>query len=249
MKGVILAAGRGSRLGRSVHPGPKALLPLGHSLLIERQLSALAHAGIADAVTVVGFQARRVRSICGGRTLYVENARFAETENLYSLWLARRHLQDGFVVLNGDVLFHPLLLAELVAFPHDDALLVAPTRALHTPLGREEMKVRLCANRVVDISKELSPGTADGEYLGIAKFGPTGAQTLIRHVEKVLRAGGERAWLPAAFRSALQDLELATLTACRPWIEIDFAEDYRRACEVVLPALENASAALSTLDR
>ena len=49
-------------------------------------------------------------ALCGPAIDFVHNARFAATNSLYSLWLARELLRDGFVVLNCDVLFHPQLL-------------------------------------------------------------------------------------------------------------------------------------------
>ncbi len=66
---------------------------------------------------------------------------FAETSSLYSLWLAREHLTDGFVVLNSDVLFHPQMLADLLESQHDAALLISD--ADPNPLGDEEMKIKV----------------------------------------------------------------------------------------------------------
>ena len=43
--------------------------------------------------------------------------------------------------------------------------------------GDEEMKVRVQRGCVVDISKTLDPAEADGENVGIAKFGAAGSST------------------------------------------------------------------------
>ena len=124
MKGVILAAGKGSRLNGTAGDKPKCLVEAGGITLLERQIRALEQAGIDDIVVVVGCQADRVRQRCGPRVTYVENSRFSETNSLYSLWTARALLSEGFVVLNCDVLFHPALLDDLLVTHQDAALLI-----------------------------------------------------------------------------------------------------------------------------
>src|SRR5215471_8252668 len=157
MRGVILAAGKGSRLNGTAGDKPKCLVEAGGVTLLERQIRALDRAGLDDIVVVVGCQADRVREACGDRVTFVENSRFAETNSLYSLWTARALLLDGFVVLNCDVLFHPALLSALLATHHEAALLMAYREPGQPPFGDEEMKVKVRAGRVVDISKTMDP--------------------------------------------------------------------------------------------
>ena len=132
MRGVILAAGKGSRLNGTGGDKPKCLVEAGGMTLLERQIRVLERAGIDEISVVVGCQADRVRSVCGRRVTYVENGRFAETNSLYSLWMARALLYEGFVVLNCDVLFHPVLLDDLLTSRHPDALLMAYREADQT---------------------------------------------------------------------------------------------------------------------
>ncbi len=239
MRGIILAAGKGSRLNGTAGDKPKCLVEAGGLTLVERQMLLLQRAGIHDITVVVGCQAERVRSLCGHRATYVENTRFAETNSLYSLWMARALLYEGFVVLNCDVLFHPVLLSDLLTSRHEDALLIAYPEPHQPPFGDEEMKVQVRRGRVVDMSKTMDPSEADGENLGIVKFGPAGAATLVTIMDRLVADGELRAWAPRAFREFAQVRPLhAISTRGLPWIEIDFPEDYQRALREVLPAIE-----------
>src|SRR5436190_17293719 len=152
MKGVILAAGKGSRLNGTAGDKPKCLVEMGGMTLLERQVRTLQRVGIDDIVIVVGCQADRVRRVCGSSVSYVENARFSETNSLYSLWTARALLSEGFVVLNCDVLFHPGLLDDLLATHVDAALLIDFLKPGDAPLGDEEMKVQVRDGLIVDMS-------------------------------------------------------------------------------------------------
>ena len=82
MRGIILAAGRGSRLNGTAGDKPKCLVRAGRLTLLDRQIRALRQAGVADVAVVVGCQADRVRQSCGDSVRYVENFRFAETNSL-----------------------------------------------------------------------------------------------------------------------------------------------------------------------
>jgi choline kinase len=179
----------------------------------------------------------------------VHNARYASTNSLYSLWLARDLLIDGFVVLNCDVLFHDQLLRDLLTARFEDALLMA-ARAEEEIYTDEEMKIRMRAGRVVEIAKAIEPAEADGENVGIAKFGVDGAAALLQEIEALVAAGITRDWLPRAFdlfarRRPLHIVE----TRGYPWIEIDIPEDYWRACAHVLPAIDDTDPRPSARER
>jgi choline kinase len=242
MRGVILAAGKGARLNGTAADRPKCLVKIGGVSLLERQIDALRAAGVRDIVVVVGCQADRVRREAGAGVTIVENPRFAETNSLYSLWLARGSLPGGFIALNCDVLFHPRLLDDLLTARYEDALLVAP-RESSAPYGSEEMKVTVRAGRVVAMSKSLDPAEADGENVGIVRFGPSGARVLVDIMDRTIAGGRLRDWAPYAFERFASERPLYAIgTRGLPWIEIDFPEDYSRAVSEVLPLIENATA-------
>lgn len=243
MKAIILAAGKGSRLNGTAGDLPKCLARVGRLTLIERQIQSLRDAGVADIAIVVGFGEDRVRETCGPDIDYIENPIHFRTNSLYSLWLARKRLTDGFVVMNSDVLFHPQLLRDLLTAHYEDALLIAYQDETSPRLGDEEMKVKVRGGRVADISKAINPREADGENVGIVKFGAAGARLLVRKMDMLMAKGAFRAWAPRAFRDFAAERALhAISTRGFPWIEIDFPEDYRRAINEVLPKIEMADA-------
>jgi len=234
-----LAAGKGARLNGTAGNLPKCLARVGGMTLVERQIAALRMSGLNDIVVVVGCEAERVRRSCGRGVQFVENTRFAQTNSLYSLWLARPLLLDGFVVMNCDVLLHPHLLDDLLTARYEDALLVAYQEDDRSPLGDEEMKVQTRRGRVVDISKAMPADAADGENVGVVKFGAQGARLLTSILDQRVAAGGLRDWAPRAFAEFARVRPLHAIgTRGYPWTEIDFPEDYERAVSEILPAIE-----------
>jgi choline kinase len=243
MKAIILAAGKGTRLdGAAVKP--KCLVDVGGSTLLHRQIETLRSLNVTKIVVVVGFGADSIREECDDEISFVENNQFAETSSLYSLWLAREHLSDGFVVLNSDVLFHPQMLADLLDSEHGDALLISDSDP--NPLGDEEMKIKVRDHKVIDISKEIDPVDADGENVGIVKFSASGAKFLVDYMNKLIDSGAVKHWAPRAFLEFARNHPLHALsTRGLPWIEIDFPEDYQRAVNEVLPRIESSTGVLA----
>lgn len=238
MKAVILAAGNGSRLF-GVTTGPKCLLPIGGESLLHRQVRLLRAQGIEEVVVVVGHQAGRIRSQLNGAVTYVENRDYATTNSLYSLWLARAHLLGGCLILNGDVFFHQALLARLLTAPAGAALLMSFSGNGAEPLGAEEMKVKVDGGVVRDISKDLDPGEAHGESIGVLRFDATQAPALVAALEQLVEAGSVTDWAPRAFKAFAERQPLHVVgTAPHPWIEIDTPDDYQRAIDVMAPLMD-----------
>jgi choline kinase len=235
MTAVILAAGRGGRLRAVAGERPKCLIRIGDITLLERQIHSLRAAGMDRIVVVTGYRDDRVRAVVGPHVDIVHNGRYASTNSLYSLWLARECLAGGGLILNGDVLFHRRLLIDLLTAHYEDALLVSTPQS---PFTDEEMKVRIRRGKVVEITKTLPDAEADAENVGIAKFGADGALALVDDVSRLVATGGAGCWLPAAFATFSRRRPLyAVESRGLPWIEIDFPEDYWRACSEILPAI------------
>jgi choline kinase len=89
----------------------------------------------------------------------------------------------------------------------------------------------------------MDPQAADGENIGIVKFGREGARLLVEKMDGLVAAGELKAWVPRAFKAFAEERPLHVIgTRGYPWIEIDFPEDYRRAVEEVLPQIETPRA-------
>lgn len=233
-RAVILAAGNGRRMGRLTADRPKAMLEVEGRSLVDRSLDALASFGIAEVTIVVGYQQQRLRDHLGGRVRFIGNARYRETNSLYSLSLAREQLLAGAVIMNSDILVSRGLLGRLITAPVEDAVLIDTTATL----ADEEMKVKTWHGFAIDFGKELPPSDADGENVGIVKFGARGGRRLVRHIDALIAAGEVNAWAPLAFRALAREWPVrAITTGGLPWIEIDFPEDLERARQIVVPAL------------
>jgi choline kinase len=233
MQAVILAAGYGSRLERVSGGAPKCLLPIGGRPLVEHQLEALHDAGVGKILVVVGHKADDVRKTLGNRVEYIENTKYAETNSLYSLWMARDWVKGPFVLLNCDLLFHPDILDRLLS-KGGNGLAFDSTSSK----GKEQTKVAVSEGKVIDLGKDLAPELSRGESLGLLCFDAKGAKALFSRANALIESGAVNSWVIEGVRSACTEVEIKALNvAGMPWTEIDFPNDYERAQKVVYPAI------------
>ena len=78
MKAMLLAAGRGERMGPLTSELPKPLLSLGSETLIERHLRRLAAAGFREIVINLSYRGGQIRSAIGDTTPWGQTVVYSE---------------------------------------------------------------------------------------------------------------------------------------------------------------------------
>jgi len=118
-KAIILAAGVGNRLRPFTDVRPKCLVPVNGVPILINTLTHLANAGISETVIVVGHLREKIVEQVGFRfrgmdIIYVESEHYSTTNNIFSLWLAREHLNEDILLLEADVFFEQELIDRLL---------------------------------------------------------------------------------------------------------------------------------------
>jgi len=131
MQALMLAAGMGRRLGKHTEKCTKCMVRVGGRTLLERAVEALKLAGVTKLIMVVGWECEKLiqyidEHIAGMEFKFIRNCEYAETNNIYSLYLAREYLlQDDTLLMESDLIFDKCLLREIVNYPEEDLAAVA----------------------------------------------------------------------------------------------------------------------------
>ena len=251
MISVILAAGRGRRMGTGDNaqlriPAPKVLLRFGGKSLLERHLAILEACGIGEVFIVVGFGADQIRDEVarvgpGLRVSFIENPRFTEG-SVVSLRVAEPAMKRGEPVLlmDGDVLYDRRLMERLVRTRIDNCLLM--DRDIEP--GDEPVKLCVRDGRIVDFHK-VPKNAHDwhGESVGFFRLSPGIAEALVSRARDYVESGRGA----MEYEEPLRDLILASPAGTfgyedvtdLPWTEIDFPEDVLKAETEIRPALRD----------
>lgn len=111
-KAVLLAAGRGTRLGALTEATPKPLLAVGGRPIIVRILDGLVRAGISDVLIVTGYLGEEIEYELGNGAESGLRVQYARQEHLEgtarALALARDFIgSDAFFAGWGDIVVRP----------------------------------------------------------------------------------------------------------------------------------------------
>jgi len=129
-KAIILAAGIGRRLGPFTDHTPKCLAAINGVPILINMLTHLSDSGVQETVIVVGYLKEKIYDMIGDsfngmKVSYIESDRYATTNNIYSLWLAREHLTEDIILLEADVFFERLLLDRIFSSGNKSVAAVA----------------------------------------------------------------------------------------------------------------------------
>lgn len=81
MRAMILAAGRGERMGELTTHTPKPLLRVAERYLIEYAIANLVHAGIREIVINISYHAEQIKAALGDGTRYGASIYYSEENN------------------------------------------------------------------------------------------------------------------------------------------------------------------------
>lgn len=228
MRAILLAAGRGRRLGSDQ---PKCLLSIEGKTLLERHLENLPAAGITALTIVVGYMKESIESALAGLepaipVELVENPRFVHG-SIVSLQVAADRLLDGGIWMDADVLYPPALMERLVKSAHQNCVLLDG----RSDESGEEMMVGTRGGHAKKIARRVGKDwDFAGESVGFFKVGPEGGRAMKRLLDEEVNAGRldqeYEAALDRAFHEADFGFERADDVA---WTEIDFEEDVVKA--------------------
>ena len=253
MKAIIVAAGRGRRLGPETAELPKCMVAVAGKPILHRQLEAMRAAGASEFVIVRGYLGERIQAP-GFSLRFVENPQWPTNNILASLLFAAAEMNEDFLFSYSDIVFAPAH-ARLAAASTAPVGLVIDRRwkdtyvgRVHHPISEAELasvKESPAGPAVDRVGKTVVPADeAVGEFTGLAKFTAAGAAALRAVWTRALAGGleapfGRAAHLRQAYLSdalnamADQGTRLAPLFIDGRWREIDTEEDLSRAHAVV----------------
>ena len=121
MQAIILAAGRGSRLGSLTDSNTKCMVEVCKIPLIERSIKSILDAGINKIIIVVGYKKEGLKKYIKEKfpntnIKFIFNKDYYRTNNIYSLYIASEELaKDDTILLESDLIFDTDILKKLIS--------------------------------------------------------------------------------------------------------------------------------------
>jgi phosphoenolpyruvate phosphomutase len=234
---VVLAASRGD-LGELTHDQPKCMIDVRGQSLLARLVGLLSDSGIRSITAVRGYHKEAI-ALTGVAT--VDNDRFAETGEVYSLACARQQLDGETIVVYGDILFRRYILDGLLAADGDIVVAVDALGALAgtrtTPRDLVAAERSFSGNYLDDapvhlraVAQDLPAAERCGEWIGLARFTVQGAAWLREELDLIEAEGKlDGADMPMLITRLAAKHPVLVHYITGHWLDVDTLEDLSNA--------------------
>lgn len=233
MKAIILAAGRGSRMGDLTTSKPKCLLKINGRSIIDYQLEALSSAGADEIGLITGYKSSQLAGIAD-KTFF--NDEWDQTNMAYSLSFAHDWLSSNECLVSYSDIFYDVAIASQLA--KSQSQIAIAYDPLWERLWSQRFADPLDDAETFQISQDSfllkigdRPKSLDeihGQYMGLLKFRPEGWLIFEAILKKSFLKRSKNVHLTRVLQDAIdQGIKVRTVPNHGPWGEVDSENDLK----------------------
>jgi len=246
---LLLAAGTGSRLYPLTKNAPKCLTEVGGRPILERLVNNLRKLKIDRLVVVIGHLGDHIRKFLDDtagdfQVKYIISPRYRTTNNIYSLWLARAHTHEPFLLLESDLIFDTALLENML---YPDKIAISRIRpwmngtTVAVGPGKRVTAFHVGSGEENDASRYKT--------VNVYSFSAPTWNRVAARLDRYISDGRVGEYYEAVFAEMVADgtlsFEAAFFDPDR-WYEVDTVNDLDEA-NLLFPVIKKASPALQTI--
>ena len=241
---VILAAGLGVRLKPLTDEEPKCLTEVCGRTILKQNLEVLEKNGIKETVIVVGYLGDVIINRIGSKyksmeITYIWNRIYDKTNSMYSAWLARKYLEKGSILIEGDTIFEESLIKELLDMPGENTYWAESIftekyngSMATTDKDKRIINVEIVRGRLKEYKSNFFKST------GVLKITPEYGRDFSRWLSDDVKKGNVSIYYDLVIAKHLDDrpIYVCDITKKARWAEIDNFDDLKAAENIFKPS-------------
>jgi len=231
VKAIILAAGRGSRMGTLTTNLPKCRTVLFGKELIQWQIEALNHAGIEEIAIIRGY----LKETFDFNVKYFDNTRWAKTNMVSTLVEANQWLKNETCVISyADIVYSKRSVSTLMESKSDIVITYDPnwlelwSMRFDNPLDDAET-FKLDGAYVTEIGN--SPDNIDqieGQFMGLIKISPSGWAKIKEYLNEYKKNEVDSMDMTMLLQGLIaSNIEVCAVPIYEKWMEVDTESDLK----------------------
>ena len=232
MKVIILAAGRGSRMGEGTKDIPKCMMKLFGKTLIEQCVETLIEAGFnrKDIGIVTGYKAEKIQI---PEVTYFHNDDWENTNMFMSLTKAEKWLnKEECIICYSDIKFNKNPIQLLMSCKDDFAITYYTNfwelweMRFENPL--EDLETfKLDGEYIKEIGfRPISKADIEGQYMGLIKVSPRGWNIVKEAIKLPMKKSVEKLDMTTLLEHLVQQgNKIKAIQTSELWLECDNQHD------------------------
>lgn len=233
VKAIILAAGRGSRMGKLTEDRPKCLVEISGSKLLDLQIAAIKSAGIEEIGIVTGYKNEALKD---WHLKTFHNPRWASTNMVSSLACASEWLEKfPCIVSYSDIFYHPSAVSSLLnstsslAITYDVNWQLLWQKRFNDPLDdAETFRVNSSTGKLLEIGKKpQSISQIQGQYMGLLYITPAAWKAMTTILQTLTTGQYDSLYMTDLLQRVIEQTsaEVDTVPYQERWGEVDSEAD------------------------
>lgn len=198
--------------------------------IIDKQINNLLRNDVKDICVIAGYKADVLIPYLQDKYPFIkiiESKRYAETNNMYSLFLAKKFLNgDEFLLMNADVYYDSNIITGLLEDENISKIACDKTQFLE-----ESMKITLGQDgRINHISKQITEKEHYAVSIDVYRISIEDAMVLFQEVDDIIiKQKNENSWTEVALDKIFPQTKFYPYVIDGRWFEIDNHEDLAKA--------------------
>ena len=209
------------------------MVPVNGIRIIDKQIDNLLSNGVEEIYVVDGYKADVLAEHLRAnfpQVHIVSNPRYAETNNMYSLYLTSQYVKgEEFLLMNADVYYDSNIIAGMLQ--GDNLSKIACDRSQYL---EESMKITLDGDKINHISKKISEADHYAVSIDVYRISAEDSKVLFKEVEDTIEGRkDENSWTEVALDNIFPKTSFKPYAIEGRWFEIDNHDDLHKAEEIL----------------
>ena len=228
MKALILNSGIGSRMGSLTSDKPKCIVSLHESeTILSRQIKQLLEVGVSDFVITIGpfgdLIPNYIQEVYPDISVtYIRNDLYAETNYIYSMYLAKNFIKDDLILLHGDIVMEKGVLVDILEDSRENLVVVDKSAAL----PEKDFKCVIHNDSVQEIGVNLTTHGHQVFLLPVYKLSKKFMDDWLNAIERFVLEGRTKVYAENAFNTISDTMSLEIFDISGDFcMEVDTLDD------------------------
>lgn len=234
MEVLICAAGQSKRMGDLTKKIPKPLLPLGKKSILENLIESITiNKKEVECITIlIGYLGDRIKEKIGDefngvKINYIQNELYSQTNNMYSLYLAKDKINDDISFVSGDVFITKKLCNEFLFESEPNSILTDINTNLFDL--EDPVKVSIKNSSITAIDKKLYLNQVNGVAVGMYKLSRQVSREFFQIAEDLIKKGNLNYGYIEPIKILIEKYRFTPFyTNGGIWGDIDTKEEYEK---------------------
>lgn len=188
MQSLILAAGRGTRIAKITKYKPKCLININKKSILKRQIDFFRKLKINKINIIKGYKQNKISY---KKINYILNKKFKHTEQLDSLFVAKKIFNSELIITFSDIIYDFSIIKKIFKSKSKNIVIAIDkkwkkryTNRFDHPYNQAD-KVKISNNQITKIGKNLNIKETDAEFVGILKLNSCGCETFLKEYQSL----------------------------------------------------------------